>query len=205
MLQRKAVAPATLELLNRICSITELNDFYLAGGTSLALQIGHRLSFDLDFFGNREFQTQEIIDLLANEKSITILSQRKNILILNINNIKVDFVNYHYPHIGNPILSENIRLLSLEDIAAMKLAAIAGRGRKRDFYDLYFLLQRYSLRSLVDFYKKKFEDGSELMVARSLTFFEDADTDEGPVLLGNNVEWSKIKKHISEEVRGEYL
>jgi predicted nucleotidyltransferase component of viral defense system len=139
MLHAKTVTPATLELLNEICSIKELKEFNLAGGTALALQIGHRISYDLDFFGRRNFETTEILDLISRSRTTKILSQSKNILILTIDGIKVDFVNYKYPLVSNTIEEGKIRILSVDDIAAMKLAAIAGRGRKRDFYDLYFI------------------------------------------------------------------
>ena len=94
--------------------------------------------------------------------------------------------------------------MGLPDIAAMKLAAVAGRGRKRDFYDIHFLLQQFSLRQIIDFYNQKYEDGSEMMVARSLTFFDDADTDEPPRLLASDISWSDVKKKILEETKKLY-
>ena len=204
MLQPGTVAPGTLELLKELCSIQDLKDFYLAGGTALALQIGHRLSVDLDFFGKREFQTDEILNLISAIKPISIISQHKNILILNVSGIKVDFVNYRYPLLEDPIREKGVRVLALSDIAAMKLAAIAGRGRKRDFYDLYFLFKKFSLNEMIGFYNKKYEDGSEMMVARSLVFFDDADTDEPPILLHSDITWNDVKKSILEVVRKGY-
>ena len=167
----------------------------------MALQIGHRFSVDLDLFGKRPFETVEILDLLDGIKPLSIITQSKNILILNVQSVKVDFVNYKYPTIASPIIYDSIRLLSPPDIAAMKLAAIAGRGRKRDFYDLYFMLQHYSLSQMVNFYNEKFEDGSVMMVARSLTFFEDADFDEDPRLLSEKINWNEVKKIILQEVK----
>lgn len=204
MLQQQAVAPGTLRLLETICSIPELSGFNLVGGTALALQIGHRISVDLDFFGDRYFSTEEILDLLADEKPVSIISQHKNILILNVQAVKVDFVNYRYPLISKPITVGAIRLASTPDIAAMKLAAIAGRGRKRDFYDLYFLLREFSMKQMIDFYNQKYYDGSEMMIARSLTFFDDADTDEGPRMLSNTISWEEIKQVMLNEVRKLY-
>ena len=201
MLQKQTVAPATLELLKAISSIAELKDFFLAGGTSLALQIGHRISVDLDFIGKRDFTTQEILDLLQDFKPLSIISQNKNILILNVKGVKVDFVNYIYPNISSPVFEEGVRLLSIHDIGAMKLAAIAGRGRKRDFFDLFFLLQHFTLKQLVEFYNRKFEDGSELMVARSITYFDDADEDEMVVLIDKSISWEETKVKIRSEVK----
>jgi predicted nucleotidyltransferase component of viral defense system len=204
MLHYESIAPGTHRLLKFISSVPELSDFFLAGGTALALQIGHRISVDLDFFGNRQFTNEEILDLLSDFKPLSIISQNKNILILNVQNIKVDFVNYRYRPIAEPVFTDSIRLLATSDIAAMKLAAIAGRGRKRDFYDLYFLLNEFSLQRMIGFYNEKFNDGSELMVARSLTFFEDAETDEPPLLLNQEVLWDEVKKKILEEVKKVY-
>ena len=204
MLQRKTVAAATLELLKEISAIPELADLHLAGGTSLSLQIGHRISVDLDFFGSHEFSSNDIVEILHHIKPLTIISQNKNILILNIRGIKVDFVNYRYPLISTPLLEDNIRLLALPDIGAMKLAAVAGRGRKRDFYDLYFLLKQFSLRQILDFYNRKYEDGSEIMVVRSLTFFDDANEDEEPVILDKTVNWDTVKEFILNAVRKDY-
>jgi predicted nucleotidyltransferase component of viral defense system len=181
-------------------SIPELAEFNLAGGTSLSLQIGHRLSVDLDFFGKRPFESQEILDLVHPFGTVKMLSQRRNILVLDINGVKVDFVNYSYLPIEPVQHHTGIRLLGLPDIAAMKLAAIAGRGRKRDFIDVFFLLKKYKLAELLDFYNRKFPDGSEFMVIKSLTYFEDADQDENPKML-QKIDWQKVKNSIQKEVK----
>ena len=199
MLHYETVFPDTLELLKTLMNIPELEGFNLAGGTSLALQIGHRLSYDLDMFGNRPFEYQEIMDLLAPIATVKTMSQSRHILILDVEEIKVDFVNYRYPLINPPLLIDGLRILSTADIAAMKLAAIAGRGRKRDFTDLYFLLQEFSLREILDFYNQKYADGSEMMIARSLTYFDDAETDED-LKLFKKVKWEKVKSTILKEV-----
>jgi Nucleotidyl transferase AbiEii toxin, Type IV TA system len=204
MLHRATVHPATLELLNNIMAKPALSGFYLAGGTSLALQIGHRVSVDLDLFGHRPFETQEILDELSDLAPLSIMAQSKNILILDVQGVKVDFVNYRYQLVAEPLLLEGLRLLTLPDIGAMKLAAIAGRGRKRDFYDLFFLLRQYSLDELMGFYLKKFDDGSEFMVARSLVYFEDADQDDEIKLLGKPIKWETVKETIQQLVKEKY-
>jgi predicted nucleotidyltransferase component of viral defense system len=203
MLHRKTIAAPTLGLLKNITAIPELSAFNLVGGTSLALQIGHRLSVDLDFFGDRPFETQEILDLLQPLGQVRLLSQSKNILVLNVEGVKVDFVNYRYPLINELIHIEGLRLADLPDISAMKLAAIAGRGRKKDFIDIYFLLKKYSLSQLFDFYTTKYEDGSVLMVSRSLAYFDDADHDED-LMLFKDVSWQKVKETIQKEVQKLY-
>jgi hypothetical protein len=95
-------------------------------------------------------------------------------------------------------------LFSIPDIAAMKLAVIAGHGQKRDFIDIFFLLKKYSLPDLMNFYNRKYPDGSELMIARSLTYFDDADKDENVVLL-KKAEWKSVKEKIKQAVRKTYM
>ena len=123
--------------------------------------------------------------------------------MLNVEGVKVDFVNYRYPLINDLVHIEGLRLLDLPDIAAMKLAAIAGRGRKKDFIDIYYLLKKYSLSQLFDFYNAKYEDGSILMVSRSITYFGDADQDE-ELMLFKKTSWQAMKDTILKEVQKLY-
>lgn len=200
MLHTNTVEPGTLGLLKSIMAVPELEGFNLAGGTSLALQIGHRVSVDLDLFGARPFERDEILGLVEDIGEYRVIHQTKNILVLNIEGVKVDFVNYKYPLIREVKREMGIRLLDLPDIGAMKLGAITGRGRKRDFTDLFFLLKRYSLEELLGFYNEKFKDGSEFLVTRSLTYFEDAETDETQQLF-QKADWPLVKKTIQDEVK----
>ena len=199
MLFTDTVQPATLELLKGIMAIPDLADFTLAGGTALALQIGHRMSYDLDFFGSKVLDKDELIDLLNDLGEIKLLSQSKNIIVLSINSIKVDFVNYKYPFLESIKMKQDIRLSGLKDICAMKHAAISGRGRKRDFYDIFYLLNHYSLEDQLSFYKAKYLDGSVFLVLKSLSYFEDADQDEELMLL-SPVKWEFVKSKIQTEV-----
>lgn len=199
MLYYETIYPKTLGLLKQINSINEFSDFHLAGGTSLALQIGHRISVDLDFFGKTEISHEVILDFISDISSPTILTQSRNILILNVQNVKVDFVKYKYPLLKPPLVIDDLRLFSLEDIGAMKLAAIIGRGKKRDFFDIYFLLNHFTMRELIQFYNEKYYDGSEFILAKSLVYFEDAEEDEIPDLL-EKIEWEMVKEKISTEV-----
>lgn len=198
MLQTQTIRPELLELLKKIMSSELFKNFNLVGGTSLALQIGHRFSIDIDMFGNSEIDELEFIEELSNFGTVLVLKKSKNIIIFSINGVKVDFVNYKYPLLEELITEENIRLVSDRDIAAMKLNAIAGRGSRKDFIDLYFLLKKYSLKELLDFYKKKYLDGSEFMVLKSLTYFEDAETEEIPIMF-EPIDWDKIKQAIITE------
>jgi Nucleotidyl transferase AbiEii toxin, Type IV TA system len=200
MLFRETIAPSTWELLCQISDLKSLNSFSLAGGTALSLQIGHRISYDLDFFMKGEMSNELILENLEKLGKIEIVSQSNRILVLLINNIKVDFIRHPYPSIEEPLNYHKIRLLGLKDIGAMKLHAIAGRGRKRDFVDIHFILKQYSLKELCHFYSKRFFDGNELMVIRSLSFFDDADIDPEITYIGEEIRWEVIKQSIIDQV-----
>jgi predicted nucleotidyltransferase component of viral defense system len=177
----------------------EFNDFVLVGGTALALQIGHRISVDIDLFGKCEIEESEFVEILENYGHVNILKKSKNILICSIDAIKIDFVNYRYPLIKDFTTIDSIRLASKEDIAAMKLNAIAGRGSKKDFIDLYYLLKIFTLEQMIEFYLQKFPDGSEFMVRKSLSYFEDADNETSPIIF-ENISWEEIKKSILKAI-----
>ena len=201
MLYTTTVYPATLELLKSLMQLPALEGYNLAGGTALALQIGHRISVDLDFFGNVDFEPIDILDSIRDISEVNIINQSRAILILNTGGIKTDFVRYRYPLL-NPIVEiDGIRLLSTLDIGAMKLAAITNRGRKRDFFDLYFLLQTYTLRDLMDAYNAKYADGSEFLVNKSLVYFDDAEEDDLPEVFDTAVTWSLVKETVAREVK----
>lgn len=204
MLQTQAVEPELLELLNGIMASDVFSDFVLVGGTALALQIGHRKSIDLDFFGKSEIEEASFLNSLSQYGKVKTLRKSKNVLITLVNNIKVDFVNYAYPLIKPAKTTNNIRIASKEDIGAMKLNAITGRGSKKDFIDLFFLLKAYSLNQLLDFYKNKFADGSEFLLMKSLLFFEDADEEETPEML-MDYNWEEIKSVIKKTVEKSFL
>lgn len=196
MLFRETIANSTWDLLLQISNIKALNHFSLAGGTSLSLQIGHRISYDLDFFMQGEMPNELILEALEKIGKIEILSQSNRILVLLINDIKVDFIRHPYPSLEESIFEDHIRLVGLKDIGAMKLHAIAGRGRKRDFVDLYFLLRQFRLEELCNYYSQRFYDGNVLMVLRSLSFFKDADLDPEVTFIKETIDWAEIKQSI---------
>ena len=197
MLHYETVDEGTLGLLKQLQSLSILSEMRLVGGTSLALQIGHRKSIDIDLFGNLSAEYENLIDELKTIGEVVPLKNSKNIHSLLINNIKVDIVNYEYEWLTNKITTENIQLATIEDIAAMKLNAIIGRGSKKDFIDLFFILKNYSLATIMEFYTKKYNDGSTFLVLKSLTYFEDADMEEMPFMF-NNIDWQTIKGNIKK-------
>ncbi|MBI2257972.1 MAG: nucleotidyl transferase AbiEii/AbiGii toxin family protein [Flavobacteriia bacterium] len=200
MLPKQSVSPKLLELLSFVMKKEEFNDFILVGGTSLALQMNHRISIDIDLFGKSELDEELFFDILSEFGKTILLKKSKNILIFSVDNIKIDFVNYRYPLIQKPMLKYGFRLASQMDIAAMKLNAIACRGSKKDFIDLFYLLKKYSLQDMMEFYKQKYQDGSEFMVLKSLTYFDDADKEESPIVF-EKVSWETIKTEILSHIK----
>ena len=201
MLQISAVQPSTLELLINLQRLDILKSTRLVGGTALALQLGHRLSIDLDFFGKIEEDTESIVEnLLTQGFDVKIESNSKHIHVFKINGIKTDMVNYRYAWIDDMIEDGEIRLASLKDIAAMKVAAITNRGTKKDFIDIYFLLNYFSLNAIMGFYLEKFPEGSTFLAYKSLSYFTDAEKQAMPkMLIPTN--WDKVKNSIITEIK----
>ena len=200
MLYYNSITPQTLELLNNIFQHNEFSKLRLVGGTSLALQIGHRTSIDIDLFGNIDINPNNILDSLSVLGKIQLISLSKSIITCTINNIKTDIVNYQYPWLEKALTFDTLTLAHPKDIAAMKLSAITGRGSMKDFIDLYFLLQKYTLSEMLDFYEQKYTDGSKILVLKSLTYFDDADNDVKPKLF-NKINWQEIKNEIIHQVK----
>jgi len=201
MLYTTTVAPNTLGLLTELMDKPYLKGFCLVGGTALSLQIGHRISIDLDMFTNAPFDVNELKSNLEDDYPVfQVILESQNTLITNINNIKVDFIRFKYGF-TYPIITENeIRLVNIKDIAPMKLDAITGRGKKKDFYDLYFLLKKYALPEILDLYKPKYQHTTIFHVIKSITYFHEADAEPDPVIIDKSVTWIKVKKKLIEEV-----
>lgn len=203
MLYYETIEPNTLELLKALQCTPEFKALRLVGGTALALQIGHRRSIDIDLFGKLEADDFELVNILNNIGKTINLKNSKNIKIFMVNNVKVDIVNYPYEWVMPSVKMDNLQLASVEDIATMKLAAITGRGTKKDFIDLFFLLKTFTLAEILNLYKKKFQDGSDFLVLKSLSYYKDAEKDEFPDMM-IKTEWSFVKQIISENPE-EYL
>lgn len=201
MLHLDTIHPSTLELLKVLQRIPALKSARLVGGTALALQMGHRISVDIDLFAvNLKEDFISIIAAIKNKGyDIEIRKQSSNIMVAMINDIKVDIVNYPYHWLFPPYNAEGVTMASNKDISAMKLSAITNRGTKKDFIDLYYLLKTYSLKQMLAFYKEKY-NSSTLMVLKSLTYFNDAETDVIPVMLEKYFEWEEVKNTLKEEV-----
>jgi len=191
-----------LKLFERLSNESFINDFYLAGGTGLALQIGHRRSIDFDFFIQADFDTSAIIGKLTNIGSYKRDNEEKNTINGSLDEIKISFFSYRYNIIDDFRSFNKIRFAGLKDIAAMKLEAIAGRGSKKDFIDLFFLLKRFTLYEIFEFHTIKYGPGlsNRYHLLKSLVYFTDADQEAMPVMI-NQINWDDVKSRITSLVR----
>ncbi len=198
MLHTETVTAETYELLKFIQAQKVFSEMRLVGGTALALQYGHRESEDLDFFGKSGLDMSELMEILKNQGEIKQLKNSSTIKVFSVNNTKIDFVEYNYPWIAKPLLIDGLTLAAVQDIAAMKIAAITGRGSRKDFYDLDLLLTLFSLEEILNFYTEKFSDGSLYLALKSLIYFDDAEQEKDPVLL-SNITWNEVKANIEKK------
>jgi hypothetical protein len=188
-----------LELLSRI---PEIQTFYLAGGTALALHLGHRRSRDFDFFRSKEFRPQDLLTHIMEVGEIELLQETAGTLTVAFRGVPTSFFHYGYPLL-RPLHETPwaIGLAHADDIAAMKLAALAGRGSRKDFVDLYFYCrERAPIEDVFGLFREKYRgltvDSYHLL--RSLTFFDDAEAEVMPELL-RKVTWDEIKTFFRTE------
>jgi hypothetical protein len=191
-------------VLKSISTTLSGTDFYLAGGTALALLEGHRVSADLDLF-SPSFDDPEAAQMMLEKAHpdavMTSISPRT--LYLRIQGTTVSLFGYSYPLVAPPLRPDGslLPLASREDIAAMKLAAIASRGSRKDFIDLWLLATRYwPLSECLELYRKKYSARDIGHVVRSLTYFDDAD-EEPPLRLLIDVDWEEIKRDLVGRVK----
>jgi len=196
----EAVSNNLIELLRRLMAIEQLKDFYLVGGTALALYYGHRKSIDLDLFTHSAFDAIRLSESLNREFNLTNITTDINALQGQINDIKTDFIAHQYPLIEEVVHIDPIRLSSIKDIAAMKLNAIANRGSKKDFWDYAKLLEHFDHERLLSFYAKKYPNANLWNLEKSLCYFDDAENDPNPISLENQT-WSQVKRTITANCR----
>jgi len=153
------------------------DEFYLAGGTALALQIGHRESVDFDFFSPHPFDTEVMMKRLSalfGEKLFTVTQVEKNTLSIMLRaEIKISFMTYEYELVNPLITTTYINIASVPDIACMKLSAIMQRSALKDFVDLYEIMKIYPLEKLLSFTKKKYPAIDSTVVLKSLSYLDD--------------------------------
>ena len=204
MLYTRTIKPATLELLKSLQNKDYLKGFNLAGGTALALYMGHRTSIDIDLFSNFNFDAAQLLELIQQDYPLQLYFTAQNTLKGSIENVNVDILAHRYPYLNEPADIDGFRILSEPDIIAMKLNAICTSGqRSKDFVDIYFILEKsvFSISDMLKFYQKKYSQNNDMHVIKSLMFFDDVDLSDWPVLLRKpNLKWTEISERIEKEV-----
>ena len=201
MLRTNTVEPILISSLNQLMDEPFLNDFYLVGGTGLALQLGHRNSVDIDLFTHKDFDPSKISFLLSKtfKENYTERSFNAVMLFGYLNSVKVDFVNTKVPLLFPVKTLDNIRIADIKDIAVLKFQAILKRGSKKDFIDLFSLLHEFELAELITLFNKKYPNVSDVQLLMSMTYFEDAEDDVMPGIYFKK-NWSEIKDFIRKKI-----
>ncbi len=180
-------------------------DFYLAGGTSLTLQLGHRDSIDFDFFKFNDLDTKKLFEkikkIFKNYKITKIQEEENTLTILIDKNIKISFFSYKYPLLKKPTIEENLNLASIEDIACMKLSAIISRATNKDYIDIYFILKKIKLEKILKLSQKKYPEIDQNLILKSLIYFKDIKME--PIIFKHNedVNFEEIKETLIKEVK----
>ena len=187
-----------LALLNKV---PKVRNFYLAGGSALALHFAHRFSFDLDFFSPAKFNSEQLRRHLQELGKFSLDQIAEDTLLGKFNQTKISFFTYRYPLLFPSKDFSGIRIASILDIACMKLDAVSGRGTKRDFIDLYFICQKEKLAKIFKLFEKKYQkaDYNLAFIQKSLVYFIDAEKDEMPKMI-KKVSWEEVKRFFEKEV-----
>ena len=177
----------------------------MAGGTALALQLGHRTSLDFDFYSKKKFGIESLSTKFKSEfKSIDITTAVEDTLIAEIDGINFSLFYYPYQLLEDEPSFKSIKLASVADIAAMKMIAISMRGKSRDFIDVYYLLKKFDLEKILEFTVKKYPNYEQMAILKGLIYFDEADKEEdikrGIQIFDKNFDWEKAKKEIVEKV-----
>lgn len=198
---KESLYPKTEQVLEKLSKETFIVEYYLAGGTALALQIGHRKSIDLDFFTEKSPKIETLIQNLQPLRP-KVINQNENSLDVVIDDVKVSFLEYHYKLINKFEDYNGVRLASIEDIGSMKLTAISSRGTKKDFIDLYFILKQMRFSKLLYNFDQKYMevDYSLMHLFKSLMYFKNADANPDVDYLNTPEKWETIKTYFLKEI-----
>jgi predicted nucleotidyltransferase component of viral defense system len=193
------------KILSNLKDIFNKHNAVLAGGTALALHLGHRISMDLDFFTVSDFNTDRLLsEIRKMGQTFRLISEGEGFLFIEVENIKVSMFKYEYPFVEKPVKFEGIEVASVLDIASMKVVAISQRGTKRDFVDLYFILQDIPFHKIAKCMVKRFgkERINHIHIGKSLVYFSDAESHPEPEFLkGKDVSWDKVKEFFRNHVK----
>lgn len=198
----RVLVPSAKRLLFQFKQQRLMQNWYLVGGTALALQYGHRRSIDFDWFSRKSFSINKLESSLRRLGRLSVLATAVGTWHGTLNGVKITFLHYPYPLLYPGIRYGLVRLASDKDIACMKLQAISSRGSRKDFFDFYFILQRYSLTQILHWYDKKYRGVkyNHLHLLKSLVYFADAEHEPNPMLL-ERVSWNTVKAELRRQVK----
>lgn len=197
------LAPKQIQFLKKLQFLKKYG-FYLAGGTALALQIGHKTSLDFDFYTEKKFDNKKLLrEIEKHFKKTKLIQIDEETLIVKIDGKETSFFYYPYRLIFPPIKEKELPpIASKEDIAAMKLIAIIQRSTKRDFIDIYFLIKEFGLKKIFEIAKKKYPSFDYYLALRALTYFTEAEKEKTKrnFTFLKPVNWTEIKKFLIKTV-----
>lgn len=198
MLHKETVSLSTLNLLNTLMGDECLSAFTLVGGTSLALQIGHRVSVDLDLFSTHPFDESDLAEYLSSTYGMELDFLARSTVKGEIAGVQIDCLSHSYPLVNSINVYEGIRLASLEDIAAMKLNAISGNGtRIKDYIDIAYLSGYLSLNSMLEAYQQKYKTTSVIIPLKAITYFDEINFREPIKMTGDKrFNWKEIEMRL---------
>ena len=203
MFHYSTVESETYEVLKKIFAIEAIRKgFALAGGTSLSLQLGHRHSIDLDIFSPHVFDTRDLELILSSTPGLKfeLINRTERMLFSYINNVKCDFINEPSTLIHSFFSKDDVNYFHVEDIAAMKMHTVCGRGKKKDFFDIYVLIQNYGWHNMLQWFAAKYGDSQYYFLWRSIAYFEDAEDDVDIVGFEPYTKsWEEIKLFLKEK------
>lgn len=199
----KVLSPQAWAVVKTLDKGSLLESWILAGGTALALQLGHRISLDLDFFIAESFEPQAVRAKLAGLGELEVQTMATDSLHVRLDGVRLSYLRSEVPFLYEPVEYRGLRLAELRDITAMKVIAVAGRGSKKDFVDLYAYLEAGgTFPELMRSVRKRYRDTkfNEMHLLRSLVYFDDAEDEPMPRML-SKAKWDDIRLRIEEEVR----
>ncbi len=200
----ETLPPGRVEVLERLARIQGLNNFYLAGGTAVALHLGHRISEDFDFFTPQEFDALLLRDELYNAGDFILTDIGSRTLHGVFSGVKVSFLYYAPLLVFPPNNYHGCLIADLADLAPIKLDTVGSRGSKKDFIDLFFISESIPLKDIFKLYEKKYVQWQVNMkhLLLSLTYFEDAEKARDKIImLKKSVTWGEIKKFFEEQAK----
>lgn len=210
MLHRPTVEDRTFNLYVELSEDERLIDFFLVGGTALALQLGHRKSIDLDLFTLTPFDSSSLLEYLSStykQYLIEPIVQFPNTLMAKMDGIKVDFIQHDYPLLHPLVQHGALRLASIDDITAMKVNAIVQSGKRmKDFVDMLEIAHHRTIDQVIQAYTQKYPNGIPASFARkAVSYFADVEEAERPVMMRGNLDWQRTQKLLVSFTNGEDL